>query len=245
MIEIEWGMLLCLAGFAVAIYLGKLQVERGNFGKMRPISAFELLRCLADQAIETGRCLHISLGTGGISGQSTADSLAGLEVLESLSKQSAAAGMAPVTTMSDPTLLPLAEDVACRAAPTMGPRPSGQDIRWLAPQPSAYAAGVMGIIGSESIQANAMVGVFGDEYLLLGSAANRHHSTLVGAATDPTVLPFVVATADKALLGEEMFAAGAYLSDKPWHLASLLAQDWMRWIIVAIILALVIVGTIV
>jgi len=40
-----------------------------------------------------------------------------------------------------------------------------------------------------------------------------------------------------------MYAAGAYLSGKPWHVGSLLAQDFMRWVIVAVIIALVAVNT--
>ena len=58
------------------------------------------------------------------------------------------------------------------------------------------------------------------------------------------MLPFVYATADEMLVGEEMYAAGAYLSEKPWHISCLLAQDWMRWAIVLAIIGLVIAKTV-
>jgi len=38
------------------------------------------------------------------------------------------------------------------------------------------------------------------------------------------------------LVGEEMFAAGGYTSDKPAHIGSLRAQDLVRWILIIVIL---------
>jgi hypothetical protein len=49
-------------------------------------------------------------------------------------------------------------------------------------------------------------------------------------------LPFIFTTADENLVGEEIYAAGAYLYSLPEHIASLLAQDRMRVLIALIIL---------
>jgi hypothetical protein len=117
------------------------------------------------------------------------------------------------------------------------------DVRWLSPEPAAYAAGVMGILGAERVEANVMVGAFGDEYLLMGEAANRHRCQHLGGVSDPAVLPFVYATAQQALIGEDMYAAGAYLNRKPWHLASLRGQDALRWGIVLAIIGAVAINT--
>ncbi len=101
----------------------------------------------------------------------------------------------------------------------------------------------MGVLGIEAVDANVMIGEFGDEYLLMAEAAHRRRITQIGGATDPNVIPFVFATADQTLMGEEMYAAGAYLKHKPWHIGSLLAQDFMRWVIVIAIIALVVINT--
>ena len=238
--ETSWVMLLLLVVFLVAVYLGKRQIETGRIPDLRSIPAFNKMQDAMARAIETGRALHISLGTGGIADNLTADSLAGLTVLEDLAKQSAATGVSPIVTMADPTLLPVAQDVMRRAYQGDPPR----DVRWLAPQPAAYAAGVMGILGTEDVEVTVMVGAFGDEYLLMGEAAKRHRSSHIGAASDPSVLPFVYVTADEMLMGEEMYAAGAYLSGKPWHIGSLLAQDVLRWVIVLAIMGLVVANTV-
>jgi len=246
MTETQRIMLLFLIAFLPAVVLARRRVQEGDTPDLRPIPAFDALRGVTARAIEAGRALHVSLGLGGITGDVTADSLAGLTALEYLADQSAAAGMPPIVTLADPTLLPLAQDVMRRpyGPDREGAAGAARHVRWIAPEPAAYAAGVMGILGGEGVNTNVMIGAFGDEYLLMGEASARQGVTHIGGASDPSVLPFVLATADETLIGEDMYAAGAYLSGKPWHVSSLLAQDFMRWIIVVVIVVLVIINTV-
>jgi len=243
--ETQLAMLLFLIAFLPAFYIYGRQVQRGKLPDLRPIQAFTALRGVMARAIETGRAVHVSLGVGGITSDVTADSLAGLSALEYLADQSAATGLAPIVTMADPTLLPLAQDVIRRphGADREEAAKAVRHVRWIAPEPAAYAAGVMDILGGEGVDANVMIGSFGDEYLLMGEAASRRKITHIGGASDPNVLPFVFASADQALMGEDMYAAGAYLSRKAWHIGSLLAQDFMRWGIVAVMVVLVAIKT--
>ena len=245
--ETQLILLSFLIAFLPVFYLAGRRVQQGHLPDLRSIGAFNLLQGVTARAIETGRAVHISLGLGGMTSDTTAESLAGLSVLEYLANQSAAAGEAPIVTMADPTLLPLAQNVVRRSygADWEGAaKATARRVRWIAPEPAAYAAGVMGTLGGESVDANIMVGAFGDEYLLMGEAASRNAIIHVGGAGDPSVLPFVFATADQTLLGEDMYAAGAYLGHKPWHIGSLLAQDWMRWCIVAVIVVLVVANSV-
>jgi hypothetical protein len=190
--------------------------------------------------------LHLALGTGSVVNQTTADSLAGLAVLNYLGEQAAAIGVSPNVSMADPIVMLLAQN-ALRVA-------HGEDIeraeesyrrvQWIAPQPAAYAAGVMGQLSLDKVDANVMVGSFSDEYLLMGEYAARRGITQVGGASQPNTLPSVYVTTPNALLGEEIYAAGAYLQNRPAHLASLVTQDTMRWFIGLLILGGVIVATV-
>ena len=107
----------------------------------------------------------------------------------------------------------------------------------VAPAPTAYAAGVMGLLDRQPFSANVMIGAFGDEYLLMGETGARKGMHQVVGAADPRTLPFVYATAEEALIGEEMFAGGAYTAGRPVQIASLVAEDWIRWLVVLGILA--------
>jgi hypothetical protein len=77
-----------------------------------------------------------------------------------------------------------------------------------------------------------MVGSFGDEYLLMGEAGARQGVHQVVGSADPQTLPFVYASADETLVGEEIFAGGAYTSRLPIQVASLLTEDLARWFVV-------------
>jgi hypothetical protein len=88
----------------------------------------------------------------------------------------------------------------------------------------------------DEVDSNVMIGKFGDEYLLMGETAARRGVAHIGGTSDPNTLPFVYATADEILLGEEIYAAGAYLQKRPALLASLAAQDTMRWLVALVIL---------
>ena len=229
-----------LLAFGLAIWLAHRQFRDGLDSTFRDIPAFRSLKRTMSRSVESGQPIHLGLGVGGVSTDLAADSLAALEIVEVMAKGSSSAERKPIITLADPTLLPLAQTQVQIASGGRGIGSHVNDVRWIAPSPAAYAAGVMGTMGSETFESSVLVGSFGDEFLLLGGAGCQNRIQQVGAVSDPAVLPFVFATADELLMGEELYAAGAYLSEKPWHLASLRAQDWMRWILVLAIVGMVI-----
>lgn len=236
-------MMLMAAGLLL-LFMGLLlffttRINLGNYPILRPIAAFDRLKGASDGAIETGRPFHLSLGIGSMANETAADSLAGLSVLNYLGEQANVTGMPPTISMADPTVMLFAQNAlkTAHGHDTRATEAAYRHVNWIAPQPAAYAAGVMSLIGKDNIETNVMVGKFGDEYLLMGEAAARQERTHIGGASDPNVLPFIYASARETLLGEEIYAAGAYLQKLPSHLGSLLAQDTMRWVIALIILA--------
>ncbi len=222
-----------------------IQIRRGHKPGLRQIRAFDLLKGLMGRTVESGRTLHLSLGLGGLANQTTADTLAGLAVLHFLSDQGAETGLPPTVSLADPVALLFAQNVVRHAHTD---QPAGletaiRQTRWIAPQPAAFAAGVMNILNSEKVAGNVMVGYFGDEYLLMGETAARHGMAHLGGTSNPNTLPFIYASAQQTLLGEEIYAAGAYLKNIPAHLASLVTQDAMRWLAALVMLGGVLVAT--
>ncbi|MFC2016071.1 DUF6754 domain-containing protein [Chloroflexota bacterium] len=214
------------------------RVRAGKTGALRHMPGMEELQVAVQRSAETGRALHLSVGVAGVGGTSTPETWAGLTVLSQLAGEAAIADVPLLVTVADPTVLPIAQDMVRRAYARSG-NPKGYDstqIRLIAPNPAAYAAGVMGVLEREPLARNIMIGAFGDEYLLMGETGfHRDIHQVVGTA-DPRTLPFAYATADETLEGEEMFAGGAYTSRLPMQVGSLLAEDWGRWLIAGAII---------
>jgi hypothetical protein len=224
--------------FVGLLYYFTGRVTAGYAPALRRIQAFEALKGFTGRAIEAGRALHLSLGVGSVANETTADSLAGLAVLDYLAEQGATTGVPPTVSMSDPTVMLFAQNAlrAAHADDPEGAEEAYRHIRWLAPQPAAYAAGVMNLINIDETEANVMVGHFGDEYLLMGETAARRGAGHIGGTSNPGTLPFIYASAEKTLLGEEIYAAGAYLQQRSAHLGSLISQDTMRWMVAGFII---------
>jgi len=222
------------------------KVKLGKGPALRPLSGYAAVQNLIGQSIETGRPIHISVGVQGIGQQSTAQTLAGLTTLEYLAQQTAMYDVSPLVSVADGTALAAAQDVLRRASAAhgQGKRLDPYTVRMIAPEPVAYASGVMGLLSREQVWANVMNGAFGDEYLLMGETGVRKDLQQVAGSANPQALPFMMVAANHVLIGEEMFAAGAYLAGIAGHIASLILQDWMRTIIILLIVVGVVLKTV-
>jgi hypothetical protein len=211
----------------------------------RRIQAFEILRGFLDLVAERGKIAHVSLGTGGISGDRTATVASGLVLLRYLAERGAAVNASPTVTVADPTLLFVAQDVIYDAHERQGRASAycATDVQLIAPDPAAYAIGALEVIRDDRVAANVMAGPFGDEYLLMAEPGAQRDITQIAGSDALNAHPFMLATADHLLLGEELFAAGAYLTDQPEHAASLWVQDLLRLLIVAAIVIGVLIAT--
>src|SRR5512135_340575 len=160
--------LLILFGVLAPVFLIMFRSGRRR-PRFRAIPAFRLLRGQMGRAIESGRDLHVSIGTGGVSGDDTATTLAGLAVAEYLADEAAASGIAPIVSTSDPTSVLLAEDAVRRSYTRQGnlsdfPRGAA---RLPALNPTQYAAATMDFLNHEPVLTNVMSGTFGAEAALI------------------------------------------------------------------------------
>jgi len=79
-------------------------------------------------------------------------------------------------------------------------------------------------------------GAFYAESLILAETGHSVGSIQIAGTAQPSQLPFFVTACDYTLIGEELFAASAYLSRDPLLLGSLKGQDWGKAIFLGIIL---------
>ncbi len=207
----------------------------------RPMHALAPIRSALDRGAETGRPIHLSPGSGTIGSRSTTvETVVGLLAAERVATEAALNG-APVLASSGDAVAHLAlrgflHQSYQRAG--MGHEYTPSQVQLLAHQdPTAYALGIAALYGRERLEASQMVGAFGQEFLLAGEVGAQRAIPQVAGATGTVALPLMYLTSEGTLIGEEVFAAEAYLARAPEASARLLTHDLLRTVV---ILALVV-----
>ena len=204
---------------------------------LRPLAGIQSLKKQTGLAVETGRHFHISPGRASLAGQGNPSSLAGLSIMEYLANKAVESDIPPVITTGDGSLTIGAQD-ALRSAYQEADRIEEYDpnlVRFQAAEsePMTFAAGVTQEIQDQEISTNIMVGRFGSEAVLVTEAADRMSFEQILGSDDPLALGVMAPVTDDLLIGEELFAATAYLHRQPVYLASIQLQDTLRILVCA------------
>jgi len=237
---------LVLFGITVAIAVIMLiAIRRAKKGKkyfIRRIAGLEAIDEAVGRATEMGRPVHFSPGIASLSEETAAQTLAGLAVLGYVARLTAKYDTDLIVTNRMAEVLPITEEVVRQSYLSEG-KPENynpDNIIFLSDEQFAYAAGCMGIMSREKVAANIMMVAFWAESLIFAEGGFVAGSIQVAGTANTHQLPFFLAACDYCLIGEELFAAGAYLSQDPMQVASIRVQDIGK---VAAVL-LIIVGTI-
>jgi hypothetical protein len=106
----------------------------------------------------------------------------------------------------------------------------------------AYASGMTTLYGRQKLEASQLIGSFGQEVLLASENGAQQGVPQVGGATTTTALPLLYLTTDATLIGEEIYAAEAYLSRSPAPRARLMTIDTLRTVIILAIVVLLVIA---
>lgn len=109
-------------------------------------------------------------------------------------------------------------------------------VRYLTEAQFGFAAAVNGIILREKPATNFFIGRFWAESLIMAETGAQSGAFQIAGSDSVLQLPFFVTACDYTLIGEELYAASAYLSREPLLLGSLKAQDYGKIIALAILL---------
>jgi hypothetical protein len=205
---------------------------------LRLIEAYERLNRAVGLAVENGTRLHISLGRGNFFTSRAGSALAGLAMLRRLSERTSVSDRPPVVTSGDASLSILSQDTLQAGYRAAGAQDQYRFTtgRLTGLTPFSYAAGALPAIHDENVSANIVIGDLGAESALLAEAADRENTSLIAASDDLSAQSIFFATAQDPLVGEELFAAGAYVGAGASHEASLHVQDILRWIVILAII---------
>lgn len=126
----------------------------------------------------------------------------------------------------------------------MPERQEADSVTFVSDRQFAFAAGVSGIMLREQTAATFFMGEFFAESLIFAETANSIGAIQVASSTENTQTPFFIAACDYVLIGEEFYAASAYLTRKPVLVGSLVGQDWSKFAIATFIVIGVLLQTI-
>lgn len=220
------ALLLTCAGILYRISLAK----KGVLPALRRIRGLEAIEEGIGRATEIGSSVFFTTGMGGLTTASAVQTLAGLEVLSFVAETVARYKTNMIVAIAEPNVFPLAEEITRGAFSKAGhPDLYKEDmVRFLSPEQFAYAAACLGIMSREKVGTAIMMGEFQAESLLLAEGASQAGAISIAGCNRIAQIPFFVAACDYTLIGEELFAGGAYLSQDPIKLGSISGQDYAK-----------------
>ncbi len=223
---------------AAILLLALTFMRRKSPAILRSIDAYERLNRAVGLAVENGKRLHISLGRGNLFTARGGSALAGLAMLRRLAERTSVSDRPPVVTSGDASLAILSQDTL-----QSGYRAAGAEEQYRSTTgrvtgltPFSYAAGTVPTIHDDSVSANVVMGDLGTETTLLAEASDRENTDLIAASDNLSAQSILYAASQDPLIGEELFAAGAYVGAGASHEASLQVQDILRWLVILAIL---------
>jgi len=224
------GLIFILFFLGLMIFFA-IRSRRKPTGPLRDIPAFYKLRRSVGLSVESGNRLHLSLGRGNLISTQSAVAFIGLSALARIASATSMSDRPPVATSGDGGIAILSQDTLSATSRKHRAEFDPMSGRLSGLTPYSYAAGTLSLIHDGDVSANVLLGSFGSEVALINEAGERTGSLTLAGTDDIAAQSVIFASAHEPLIGEETYASGAYLGAGPMHVASLNAQDILRWVL--------------
>lgn len=231
-----------LVGIALLTFFIIYFISQAKAGKklfIRKMAGMEAVHEAVGRATEMGKKIFYISGLGDMDNMQTIASMTILGRVAELSAEYETYLDVPVCRS---LVMVTASEVVKEAYSRAGRPDSYNDnqVHYLTDDQFGYAAGVDGMFVREKPATIFFMGQFFAESLILAETGNSIGAIQIAGTAMPSQLPFFVAACDYTLIGEELFAASAYLSKEPKLLGSLKGQDIGKGLIlIAIIIGLI------
>lgn len=218
------------------------QARKGKDLFIRKIAGLEAVDEAVGRATEMGKKIFYVPGTQDMENIQT---IAGVTILGRVARLAAQYDTDLDVPVSRSLVMVTAREIVKEAYLNAG-RPDAfheDSVHYLTDDQFGYAAAIDGMVVREKPATIFYMGAFYAESLILAETGNSIGAIQIAGTAMPAQLPFFVAACDYTLIGEELFAASAYLSKEPKLLGSLKGQDIGKGLILAVIAIGVIVQT--
>ena len=205
---------------------------------IRRIAGLEALDEALGRATEMGKPV---LFVHGLHDMGSVSTIAAVNVLSRVAHRTAEFNTELRVANRDPVVMAVSQEVVKESYLNAG-RPdaySDDMVFMVATEQFSYAAALDGMMVRDRPATNILMGYFYAESLLLAETGASTGAIQIAGTDSYTQLPFFITTCDYTLMGEELYAASAYLSREPKLLGSLKGQDIGK----AVLLIVMILGT--
>jgi hypothetical protein len=216
---------------------------RGKKLFIRKIAGLEAIDEAIGRATEMGRPI---LFVPGINDMDDVQTIAGITLLGRVAKVVADYDIRINMPVSRSLVMTTARETIREAYMGAG-RPdaySDDMVNYITDEQFGYVAAVDGIMVRQKPATCFYLGAFFAESLILAETGNSIGAIQIAGTAQPAQLPFFVAACDYTLIGEELFAASAYLSNEPKQLGSLKGQDMGKLLAMIVIILGVLAATV-
>jgi hypothetical protein len=214
-------VIVVIFGFVV---LGSIQAAKRREIFLRRIAGLDAVDEAIGRATELGKPILYLTGAGDMSEPST---VAAAVILGRVAKRVAAYETDLLVPHRDPIVMAVCQEITKQAYLEAGkPDVFKEDSNFfITTDQFSYTAAVDGIILRKKPAANFFMGSYFAESLLLTETGASTGAIQIAGTDSDHQLPFFVTTCDYTLIGEELYAASAYLSREPVQLGTLRGQD--------------------
>ncbi len=219
-------------------------ISRARKGKelyIRKISGLQAVDEAVGRATEMGKPILYCPGIGYIEYIAT---IASLNILGEVAKKTAQYNTKLINPHYDPIVYTVAREIVKESYTKVG-RPDAFDpdsVYFITDSQFAYAAALDGIMLRERPATNFLIGTFYAESLILAETGASTGAIQISGTDSLAQLPFLVTACDYTLIGEELYAASAYISKEPLLLGAIKGEDWGKLIIGGIMIIGSIIG---
>jgi len=206
---------------------------------LRRIPGLDAVDEAIGRATELGKPILYLTGAHDMSDPST---IAAAVILGRVAKRTAAYETELMVPHRDPITMAVCQEITKQAYLEAGkPDLFKEDSNFfITSDQFSYTAAVDGIMLRKKPAANFFMGSYFAESLLLTETGASTGAIQIAGTDSDHQLPFFVTTCDYTLIGEELYAASAYLSKEPVQVGTLRGQDIGK----ALILSAIVIGTV-
>jgi hypothetical protein len=217
----------------VLYYMFLAQSGRKPF--VRRLAGVDAIEEAIGRATEMGRPV---LYVPGILDIDELQTVAGLVILESVARMTAKYATPIRVPVSYPIPFTIAQEIVKSAYVRAGTTDAYDPdcVRFVSPEQFAYVAAITGIMLRDRPAAHIFMGAFYAESLMLAETGFSTGAIQVAGTANVAQLPFFVVACDYTLIGEELFAASAYLSGEPRLVGGLKGADMLKLALIALVL---------